>query len=253
MGDLLAWRAKIGIVTPSVNTVTQPESDNLRPAGVTNHIARMFTPNEPMKSDADFNELVRRIDIALEDSVKSIMTCEPDHIILGVSAESIWGGGLEPSRKIAKRIKAIAGEKMTITQASESLPAALKAFGVKKRIGLISPYFEVAHKHLDQFVGEIGFELVRAKHLAAKGPVLIAHATAEDIRNALRYVNGDGSDVEAIIQFGANFPVQAIAAEAEGWLGKPVISVNTANYWYALRSMGIKDQKQGFGRLMAEH
>lgn len=253
MGDLLAWRAKIGIVTPSVNTVTQPECDNLCPPGVTNHIARMFTPNDPVTSDADFTELVRRIDAALEDSVKSIMTCEPDHLVLGVSAESIWGGGLEPSRKIAKRIKAIAGEKIGLTQASESLPAALKAFGVKKRIGLISPYFDVAHKHLTQFVEEIGFELVRAKHLAAKGPVLIAHATANDIRDALRYVDGNGDDVEAIIQFGANFPVQAIAAEAEGWLGKPVISVNTANYWYALRSLGINDQIHGYGRLMAEH
>lgn len=251
MSDLLASRAKIGIVTPSVNTVTQPECDNLRPAGVTNHIARMFTPNDPMSSDADFAELVRRIDIALEDSVKSIMTCEPDHIVLGVSAESIWGGGLEPSRKIAKRIKAIAGASMGVTQASESLPAALKAFGVKKRVGLITPYFDVAHKHLKQFVEEIGFELVRAKHLAYKGPVLIAHATGKEIRDALRTVDGD--DIEAIIQFGANFPVQAIAAEAEGWLGKPVISVNTANYWYALRSLGIQDKCSGYGRLMAEH
>jgi maleate isomerase len=31
-----------------------------------------------------------------------------------------------------------------------------------------------------------------------------------------------------------------------------VIAINTATYWHALRTMGIKDQCQGFGRLMAD-
>src|SRR6188508_2436035 len=104
MGDTLAWRRKYGVVTPSTNTVVQPEYDNLRLPGVTNHIARMHIPDEPVRSDEDFNELIRRIDVALEEAIDRVVTCRPDHIVLGISAESIWGGGLEPSRKIAKRI-----------------------------------------------------------------------------------------------------------------------------------------------------
>ena len=41
-------------------------------------------------------------------------------------------------------------------------------------------------------------------------------------------------------------------AAAETWLGKPVIAINTATYWHALRNNGIADQMDGFGRLMAE-
>ena len=41
MRDYLAWRLAFGVTTPSTNTVVQPEYDNLRPEGVTNHIARM--------------------------------------------------------------------------------------------------------------------------------------------------------------------------------------------------------------------
>ena len=35
-------------------------------------------------------------------------------------------------------------------------------------------------------------------------------------------------------------------------LGKPVIAVNVATYWHALRTNGIVDRKSGFGRLMWE-
>ena len=33
-----------------------------------------------------------------------------------------------------------------------------------------------------------------------------------------------------------------LAAAAEMWLGKPIIAINTATYWHALRANGIKDQ-----------
>jgi len=43
-----------------------------------------------------------------------------------------------------------------------------------------------------------------------------------------------------------------LAGEAERWLGKPVIAINTATYWHALRANGINDKIQGFGRLLSE-
>lgn len=42
------------------------------------------------------------------------------------------------------------------------------------------------------------------------------------------------------------------AAAAEMYLGKPVIAINTATYWNALRQNGISDQVAGYGRLMEE-
>jgi maleate isomerase len=43
-----------------------------------------------------------------------------------------------------------------------------------------------------------------------------------------------------------------LAGEAERWLGKPVIAINTATYWHALRANGIDDKVPGFGRLMMD-
>jgi maleate isomerase len=44
-----------------------------------------------------------------------------------------------------------------------------------------------------------------------------------------------------------------LAAAAELWLGKPVIAINTATYWHALRANGIREPIAGFGRLLEEH
>lgn len=250
MGDTLAWRRKYGVVTPSTNTVVQPEYDDMRPAGVTNHIARMHIPDQPVRTDADFDELIRRIDLALEEAVDRVLTCRPDHLVLGISAESIWGGGLEPSRRIAERVRARAGD-LPLTQAADALPAAMKAMEIRRRIGLLTPYFPVADKHLREFFGEFGIEVVRAVHLACPGPVEIAFTTVAELTSALREL--DGEDVEGIVQFGANLPMMQVAAEAERWIGKPVLAVNTVTYWHALRTGGIADRLHGFGRLLAEH
>ena len=43
-----------------------------------------------------------------------------------------------------------------------------------------------------------------------------------------------------------------LAAAAEMWLGKPVIAINTATYWHALRANGINDKIPGMGRLLEE-
>ena len=44
-----------------------------------------------------------------------------------------------------------------------------------------------------------------------------------------------------------------VAAMAEFWLDKPVIAINTATYWWALRQNGINDRVEGFGSLLTDH
>jgi maleate isomerase len=249
MPDVLGWRATFGVVTPSTNTVVQPEYDDMRPPGVTNHIGRMHIPNDPVGSDADFDELIRRIDGALEGALERVMTADPDHMILGISAESIWGGGMEAARAIEARVNRLSGGK-GFTQAADALPAALKALGISGPIGLVTPYFPVAHTHLANYMKEIGCEVAAARHLSRTGPVDIAKTSLADLRAAVAEVNLP--ETRAIIQFGANLPMGRLAATAEAWLGKPVIAINTATYWRALRSRGIADRMTGFGRLLEE-
>ena len=99
MPDSLGFRKKFAVLIPSTNTSVQPEFDAMRPVGVTNHISRIVIPNIALNNDADFNRLIELIDAAQDDAVDSAMSCEPDRLVLGISAETFWNG-LEASRKL---------------------------------------------------------------------------------------------------------------------------------------------------------
>lgn len=246
MTDSLGWRCKFGVVTPSPNRVVQPEYDGMCPVGVTNHLARMHLDVPPVASDAAFQALVRLIDEALEPAIDRVMTASPDHLILGVSVEAVWHG-LAGAEKVRARMRDRAG--IECTTAAEAMPAALQALGAGSRIAVISPYTESGNDAVVRYFAELGIEAVRAVTIFRDGPPKrFSEITEDEIRRTLLAV--DGEDVSAIVQFGANVPMARLAAEAEHWLDKPVVAVNTATYWHALRGRGIADKVAGYGTLL---
>ena len=62
----------------------------------------------------------------------------------------------------------------------------------------------------------------------------------------------DGDDIDALLTLGTALPAAGVAAEAERWLGKPVLAVNVVSYWDALRQCGIEDRVPGHGRILEE-
>jgi maleate isomerase len=60
----------------------------------------------------------------------------------------------------------------------------------------------------------------------------------------------DGDDVDVIVQAGTNLSTQDIFPALELQLGKPVIPINIATIWHALRAHGITDKIFGRGSLL---
>lgn len=247
MGDALGYRKKFGVLAPSTNTSVQPEFDSMRPPGVTNHQVRIHVADSPIRNDDDFNKLVADIARAQDEAIDRVMTCQPDYLVMGISAETFWDG-LEASKKLKKQIEQRA--KVGVSMGSEASTAALKAYGVK-RIGVLTPYQPVGDQNVRRFFTKSGYEVKKLIGLKAKSPVLIAHFTEDQLRDAILELNS--ADVDAIIQVGTNLAMAKLAAIAERWLKKPVIAINTATYWHALRANGIKDKVYGFGTLLTEH
>jgi maleate isomerase len=250
MRDFLGWRKIFGVITPSINTCVQPEYDSMRPPGVTNQVARMQGSDVKVQSDDDFARVVKDLMESINPAIDQVITCRPDHLILGISALAVWGGSKATSEALKASMKNRAGGVMDVSLATDAIIEALKVHGVKKRIGIVEPYYPVIQPRMQSFFGEHGYEVVRFNHM--KGPQLTEYTriSAADMIAALRSI--DSPDVEALIQFGANLPLAAIADEAERWLGKPVIPVNTATYWHALRHNGIADKLRGHTRLLSE-
>jgi maleate isomerase len=247
MTDALGWRRKLAVLVPSTNTSVQPEFDAMRPDGVTNHISRIRIPNMALASDEDFRLLVERIAAAQLDAVDSVMSCEPDHLVLGISVETFWGG-LAASRKLMRELESRTG--LAVTGGADACAAAFAALGVR-RIAVLTPHFPVGDRNVRQFFEESGYEVKRVRGLQCASPVLIAHVGAAELRAAAEALDGD--DVDAVIQVGTNLAMAKLAAAMEAERGKPILAINSCIYWRALRAGGIFDTVPGWGRLLAEH
>ena len=168
-------------------------------------------------------------------------------LILGISALSVWGGNAQWGEDLKRRIAKVAGFDIPVAIATDAVFAALKLHGVKRRIAIMEPYFPSIEPKMVGVFGAAGYEIVRYNHMRGKSPTTYSVVTAQDMIRGIRAI--DGPDVEAIVQFGANLPMARIADEAERWLDKPVISINVATYWHALRTNGITDKLYGFTSL----
>jgi len=246
MTDSLGWRAKFAVLIPSTNTSVQPEFDAMAPFGVTNHISRIVIPDIPLKSDDDFNKLIELIAAAQMAAVDSSMSAHPDRLVLGISAETFWDG-LAASRKLKQDLMAHTG--LQVSMGAEACEEAFRKYGAK-RIGVITPYWPVGDRNVRRFFEEAGFEVRRIVGLKCESPVLIAHATQRELVDAFKQVDGD--DVDLLVQVGTNLACAKVAAAGELWLGKPVIAINTAIFWHALRAHGIHDKMPGWGSLLEQ-
>ncbi len=247
MPDALGPRLKLGVMAPSTNTIVQPDMDDMRPLGVTNHFSRIFTPNAKAISNETFFAGTMKISEGVLDAVRSVMTCEPDYLVMGMSAITFYGGAAG-AEKFTNMVEKESG--VTISVGSTSCAEALKAYGGIKRIAFLSPYYPVANAEVRGYFKDMGYETVRDIPMQAPSWTGIAQITEAQCREVLRKL--EGPDVDAIIQVGTNLSMVRLAAAAEMWLGKPVIAINTATYWHALRANGIKDKITGFGRLLSD-
>ncbi len=245
--DVQGWRKKFGVIGPSTNTIVQPDFEMMRPPGVTNHYSRIYTPNANAISNESFLAATDTIAANTMDAVKSVMTCSPNYLVMGMSAVTFYGGK-KGALKFQDEVQTLSG--VGLSCGSLSCTAAMKALGGIKRISFLSPYYPVANAQVAQYFKDEGFEIVRDVPLQAPSWTAIAEITTERCRETIKQL--DGPDVDAIVQVGTNLSMVHLAAAAEMYLEKPVIAINTATYWHALRANGITDKLYGMGRLLEE-
>jgi maleate isomerase len=248
MVDSLGPRMKFAVVAPSTNTSVEPEYAAMQPRGVTNHFSRIAIPDTKVSDDASFMVMLNHIREATMGAVDVSMTMDPGCVIMGMSAEPFWDGAAGAERLHARMLERTGG--VPVIMGSHAVDAAIKAYGGIRKIGIITPYMPVGDRNVRKFFEDQGYEVVHLVGLKSPSPMLIAHESKQRLRDAAIAV-ADG--VDAIIQAGTNLAFAEVAAIAEFWLDKPVIAINTATYWHALRTMGIMDQKDGFGALLSRH
>lgn len=193
-------------------------------------------------------KFLEELRVEMKRAVESVCHAKVDYLVMGMSAETFWGG----SNGAAEFVKFVGGLSggLEVTTGAAACGAVIKTYGAK-RIGIITPYQPVGDQQVVDFFTEIGCDVAAIEGLKCASATSISLVTKDEIKAAFRKV--DGPDVDLLIQAGTNLVAAEAAAELEVELGKPVIAINTATVWHAYRTNGIMDQIKGFGSLLEKH
>ncbi|MBB2947839.1 maleate isomerase [Actinoplanes lutulentus] len=247
MTNIVGPRAVFGVIVPSTNTVVEHDYWSARVPGVAFRAGSMHIPNPVMNDDAGFEALLGQIRASIDTAVRDVLTAEPDRMVMGMSAETFWGG-VEGNAAFEQRLRKQTG--LPVTTGASSCRAALHELGCR-RIAVFSPYQPIADREVGRFFTEAGFDVAAITGLRCPTATDIARVPPERLREVIAELDGPG--VEAIVQVGTNLSFVGLAEELEKELGKPVIAINTATLWHALREHGISDRVSGAGSLLRDH
>ena len=233
------WRARIGVVLPSVNTVVEPWFNAAVPPGVAVYASRMYLPDRLTK------ESIRAMDrLHGMRAVKEVASCGVDVVAYCCTASSIVGGPDYDSELIAA-IEGVSGTRATT--AAASVVQGLDSLGVHK-IVIGSPYaedFEAAER--DYFV-RAGFDVLASRGLGITNSQQLAAPNAGDIYRFARSVWVTSAD--ALVLTCANFRAHYVVEALEADLGCPVVTSTQATLWRALRLAGVAQSLSGLGQLL---
>jgi maleate isomerase len=236
------WRARLGVVLPSVNTVMEPWAQRTVPAGVSVFAARMFMPPHVTRQaliDMDRTEG--------STAIRQLSSIFPDAIAYGCTASSIVQG-LNYDAHLRAEIEAT--YKVPATTAAHAILTAAELLGAAT-VSIVSPYTEEVDAAEHRYFESAGLKV----HGGACLGISDGFRLAEPEPGTLFELGVKGTDMrsDALIISCLNTRSHTVIAALEQALGKPVITSTQATLWHALRLAGIKDRIPGFGRLLEAH
>ena len=231
MTDTLAARAIIGVMTPAMNTVVQPELENLRPLGITNQMQRFRLGGDRISDD-------------LFEEAEKLMDCNPRVMAIGLTTDA-GPGGVEKLRSVCEELQAHIG--IPVCNASIATQKGLHVLRAK-RVAVLTPFDADIDQVVKANIEAGGFEVVAIRGTEAPSLPAICETPLEKIREVVRELAQ--SDCDAIAQVGTALPVVDLLDELERETGKTIVACNAALYWQALRASAINDPVPGYGRLL---
>ncbi len=233
MPDRYGPRGVIALHVPLQNANMQPEYEMLRPAGINNQIYRI-----------DLGQ-AGKVSEATAAVIKGALGCWPDIVVVGNSIEMRdWSVARQDHHRTL--LQAAIGT-IPLVLGGDATLAALKAVGAR-RIALLSPMHKRYSGSARAFYEAMGFEVVVDHCLGVQLPQDIIKVTDDQILAA--FAEMDRPEVDTLVHVGGALSVLPLVERLERTHAKPVVTVNAASYWAALRKLGVTDKIDGFGRLL---
>jgi maleate cis-trans isomerase len=233
-------RARIGLIIPSVNRMTEPQFNHYAPEGLGIHVARGRVAGEPVRTVAELTDEIAHAAGTLADA-------GPDLIVFHCTHTSMKEGA-DGEAHIIDLIRKTTGIEALST--SSLVKDALRALGVTKLV-VLSPYRTNAD--IIKYLHAAGFSVVKDVALACSSAAAFEEITPQRWLELAQ--ENDTPEADGIFLSCTNTTqIEAVAA-IEAALGKPVVNSNQAVLWGCLKRLKEKlgdaaATPQNLGRLM---
>jgi maleate isomerase len=237
--ELVEPRARIGLIIPSVNRMTEPQFNHYAPEGLGVYVARGRVAGEFSKSVADLTDEIAHAANTLADA-------GPDLIVFHCTHTSMKEG-TDGETRIIRLIEKTTGIKALST--SGLVNDALKVLGLKKLV-LLTPY--MSNDNIVDYLNAAGIEVVSDVALKCKTAADFEAVTPQQWLELAR--ENDTPEADGIFLSCTNTTqIEAVTA-IEQALGKPVVNSNQAVIWGCLKrlkeKLGGTPELPALGRLM---
>src|SRR5262245_56633941 len=232
-------QARIGLIIPSGNRLTEPQYNQYAPPGTGIYVTRLRMTGQWRKPLGELKK-------PLTEAAEALSDTKPDVIVFHCTANSMENG-LGHEAALVEIIQSASGCQ-TITTA-QAIRQAFTRFGIKKLV-LISPYVKQTNEHEVNYLTEAGFTVLHELGLGLDSDRYSAVTQDERIP-----VGKESTLPDADVYFLSCTNTRMIEAinDLEQDLGKPVISSNQATLWACLKKLGIVYTNKALGLLFQQN
>ena len=239
----MATRIRLGMLTPSCNTVLEPTTSAMVATlpGVTAHFGRFRVReiNLSRRSDEQFEQE------PMLEAARLLADARVDVIAWnGTSASWL---GFDTDERLCRRITDETG-----IAATSSVLAINELLGVNRvaRFGLLSPYLGSVQQRIIDNYARAGWSCVAERHLGSDDGFEFAEFTEDELRAALRELAAARPD--AVATMCTNMRSAALVEDVERETSVPIIDSLTAVVWKSLQLAGFDLRCfRGWGRLFS--
>jgi maleate cis-trans isomerase len=228
-------QARIGLIIPSSNRLTEPQFNRYAPPGVDIHVTRLRMTGKFRKP---LNELKR----SLVEASEALSDVKPGVIVFHCTANSMENG-LSHEAAIVEIIQQASGCP-TLTTA-QAITEAFTYFGIKKLVH-ISPYVKETNEHEVRYLNEAGYTVLHELGLGLETQGYSA-VTPGEWKNIVK--ENARADADGYFLSCTNTRMIEAIDAVEREMKKPVVSSNQATLWACLKRLGVAHSDKRLGRL----
>ncbi|MCC6889234.1 MAG: aspartate/glutamate racemase family protein [Hyphomicrobiales bacterium] len=232
--------ARLGLIIPSSNRMTEPQFHRYAPKGIAVHVARAQITGRHQRPVAALLDEVGRAASSLADA-----RCDP---VIFHCTGTAMAEGAAGEKALVRRVVEETGA--TVFSTAQAIVEALSALALR-RVILISPYAQEVNDHERDFLAEHGIGVACDVALGLKSDDFIRVPVQTWIEIARRHA---GSEADGYFLSCTNTTQIEAIETIERESGKPVINSNQATLWAALRRIGGTQPPPipGLGRLFRQ-